>query len=130
MISGSHSVAFSFDESDIDFWKQHLVPDDSQLEAMYNAVKTYLPHVDGMRLRADYVGIRPKLVPPEGGFQDFVFRRDFSRTFGQHHGGYDGDKHKPGHGQMITLMGIESPGLTASLAIAELVISMVRGMRP
>lgn len=113
---------FSYTEEDVDFWKQCLIPDDSQLDAMYEAVKSYLPGVDASKFRPDYVGIRPKLVPPWGGFQDFVFRRDHSTSFLQ---ATDGDDHASARGQMITLMGIESPGLTASLAIAEKVASML-----
>lgn len=120
--------SFSYDESDIDFWKHHLTPDESQLEAMYEAVRTYLPNVDASRFRPDYVGIRPKLLPP-GGFQDFVFRRDFASSFRRGDGRNENDEGKPGLGEMITLMGIESPGLTASMAIAEKVVSMLGGAK-
>lgn len=106
--------ASSYEAEDVDFWKRHLVPDDGQLSAMYEAVRRYLPNVQASKFRPDYVGIRPKLVPPWGGFQDFVFRRDHS-----------GSNRSGQGGQMITLMGIESPGLTASLAIAEKVVSML-----
>lgn len=112
---------YTFSEEDTDFWKQHLVPDDSQLEAMYDAVKSYLPGVDAAKFRPDYVGIRPKLVPPWGGFQDFVFRKDYSGAF---IGNANGSNH-PNQGAMITLLGIESPGLTSSRAIAEKVASML-----
>ncbi|THH12352.1 hypothetical protein EW145_g75 [Phellinidium pouzarii] len=111
---------FSYDEKNIDFWKQHLAADDTQLVAMYEAVKTYLPGVEATKFRPDYVGIRPKLVPAWGGFQDFVFRRDRSSDFLgaiKKGGGEDG--------VMISLMGIESPGLTASLAIADDVVYML-----
>ncbi|KAH8118484.1 NAD dehydrogenase [Phellopilus nigrolimitatus] len=113
---------FLYDEKDIDFWKQHLVPDDSQLAAMYEAVKTYLPNIEASKFRPDYVGIRPKLVPPWGGFQDFVFRRDYS---GQYLGSASREVDKGG--LMISLLGIESPGLTSNLAIAEKVVSMFEG---
>ena len=115
---------FSFDERDVDFWKEYLAPDDSQLEAMYYAVKSYLPGVDRNRFAPDYVGIRPKLVPPWGGFQDFVFRTDHSSTFAK----YEDTRGKNANGGlMVTLMGIESPGLTSSLAIAEKVLDTIGG---
>ncbi|KAL5527527.1 hypothetical protein ACEPAG_6328 [Sanghuangporus baumii] len=117
----SKEELFSYDENDVDFWKQYLIPDDSQIAAVTKAVKQYLPGADESKFRPDYVGIRPKLVPPWGGFQDFVFRRDRSTDFLEG----SGSKNKSGNGEMITLLGIESPGLTASLAIAEKVIGML-----
>jgi L-2-hydroxyglutarate oxidase LhgO len=52
-----------------------------------------------------YSGIRPKIVPPAVAKQDFLIQ-------GPRDHGIDG---------LINLFGIESPGLTASLAIADLV---------
>jgi len=95
-------------EADPDFWRSHLVPNDLRLGEMHEAVMDYLPGVRLEGMQPDYVGIRPKLVPPSGGFQDFVFRADFPN-----------DNRR---GAMINLLGIESPGLTASLAIAEYVV--------
>lgn len=113
-----HHVDFSYDEADVDFWKRYLVPDESLLEAMCTSVRTFLPGIECGKLRPDYVGVRPKLVPPWGGFQDFVFRTDHSRTFLR--SGEAIERQKPSSsGTMISLLGIESPGLTASLAIAE-----------
>ncbi|KAI0638256.1 NAD dehydrogenase [Trametes polyzona] len=101
------------DHEDSDFWQKHLVPDDSRLPLMYEAVKEYLPKVSRNGLQPDYCGVRPKLVGPGAGFQDFVFRRD--KANGQ------------GEGEMISLLGIESPGLTSSLAIAEYVVDGMMG---
>ncbi|TBU33272.1 NAD dehydrogenase [Dichomitus squalens] len=100
-------------DDDADFWQWHLVPDDSRLELMYNAVKEYLPGVEFEGFQPDYCGIRPKIVGPGAGFQDFVFRRDYAN--GQ------------GDGQLISLLGVESPGLTSSLAIAEYVVDDIMG---
>ena len=55
------------------------------------------------------VGIRPKLQGPEDEFRDFVICEESQREL-------------PG---FINLIGIESPGLTASLSIAILVETMV-----
>jgi len=59
-------------------------------------------------------GVRPKLCHPSLGenstFQDF----------------YIGDRRQHSIGGYIHLSGIESPGLTSSLAIAEYVTSIVR----
>lgn len=111
---------YSCEESDIDFWKRKLRADDIQIEEMYEAVKRYLPGVELSKFRPDYVGIRPKLVPPWGGFQDFVFRKDHSTNFLRTPTTELGRS-----GTMVSLLGIESPGLTASFAIAERVISLL-----
>lgn len=95
-------------EQAVDFWQKRLVADDSKLEEMHRAVCDYLPGVKLEGLAPDYVGIRPKLNPPHGGWQDFVFRTDWANGSGR--------------GRMVNLLGIESPGLTASLAIAEHVV--------
>ena len=100
---------FCCDEEVADYWTQHLVPSDSRLEEMHKAVTQYLPGVTFEGLKADYVGVRPKLVA--SGFQDFVIRTDYA----------DGRE----SGLMVSLLGIESPGLTASLAIAEHVVEDV-----
>jgi 2-hydroxyglutarate dehydrogenase len=102
------------DGQSADFWKNHLVPDDSRLEEMYRAVSRYLPEVRLEGFQPDYVGIRPKLVGPGGGFQDFIFRTDFPDT-----------DRESARRPLISLLGIESPGLTASLAIAEHVENML-----
>lgn len=111
------------DEETADFWTRHLVPDDSRLIQMYEAVRQYLPDVVREGFKPDYVGIRPKLVGPGGGFQDFVFRMDHSSDFLRSTGGMKAGG--GGVGQMISLLGIESPGLTASLGIAEMVEGML-----
>lgn len=77
-------------------------------------IKKYLPCIDEAALQPDYVGIRPKLsragaVGAGKGFQDFVIRREE---------GFEG---------WVNLLGIESPGLTSSLAIGEKVERMLYG---
>jgi len=104
------------DGQDTDFWRKHLIADDSRLEEMYSAVSRYLPGVALEGFQPDYVGVRPKLVGPGGGFQDFVFRTDYP----------DNDRESQDT-PLISLLGIESPGLTASLAIAEHVVENMLG---
>jgi len=74
-----------------------------RLESFCRAIASYYPAIDRSRLNPDYAGIRPKLSPPNEAPSDFVIQ-------GQKTHGIAG---------MINLLGIESPGLTASLAIAE-----------
>ncbi|KAL0949169.1 hypothetical protein HGRIS_009249 [Hohenbuehelia grisea] len=99
-------------EESVDFWKNHLVPSEERLEEMHGAVTRYLPDVELEGFQPDYVGIRPKLVPPGGGFQDFVFKTEYADTNRERN-------------QMISLLGIESPGLTSSLAIGRVVSNMI-----
>lgn len=68
-------------------------------------IRTYWPSLPVDALAPDYAGVRPKLVPPGQPAADF-------RIDGAGEHGVDG---------LINLFGIESPGLTASLALADLV---------
>lgn len=105
-------------EEDSDFWQRHLVPDDSRIHEMYDAVRKYLPGVELDGFQPDYVGIRPKIAGPGAGFQDFVIRADYPGK---------GKAGAQDPGAMISLLGIESPGLTASLGIAEYVVEDMMG---
>jgi L-2-hydroxyglutarate oxidase LhgO len=73
--------------------------DETRAERFAQAVARYLPGIRPEHLTPDYSGIRPKLVGPGGGFADFVITNPSSQ---------------PG---VLHLIGIESPGLTAALAI-------------
>lgn len=75
--------------------------DESAKAKFVEAIKRYWPSLDETKLHIDYSGIRPKLH--RNGAQDFVIQRQSTH-------GIKG---------LINLFGIESPGLTASLAIAE-----------
>jgi len=78
-------------------------------EEMHEAISRYLPGVEKEGLGEDYCGIRPKLVGPgASGFQDFVIRLDQMSDYGM-----------SGKGVVISLLGIESPGLTSCLSLAE-----------
>jgi L-2-hydroxyglutarate oxidase LhgO len=81
--------------------------DESRIERFAEAVGRYLPAIRPEHLTPDYSGIRPKLVGPEGGFADFVLSNPSTQ---------------PG---VVHLVGIESPGLTASLAIGARVSDMI-----
>ena len=72
------------------------------VEEFVRSAKAMLPEITAADLRLAHTGIRAKLLPPgEPGTADFVITRD------------------PDVPRMIQLIGIESPGLTSSLAIAE-----------
>lgn len=76
--------------------------DESRAEGFYSAIRAYYPRLAAGSLMPGYTGIRPKLGPA-GTTQDFVLHGPASTG-------------APG---VVALYGIESPGLTAALAIAE-----------
>lgn len=83
-------------------------PSPARLQQALPEIKRYLPSIDADAIASDYCGIRPKLGHASSntagkGFQDFVIREEE---------GYPG---------FVNLLGIESPGLTSSLAIGEMV---------
>jgi L-2-hydroxyglutarate oxidase LhgO len=84
--------------------------DPSRSDSFYAAVRRYWPGLKDGALQPGYAGIRPKTVPKGAPGQDFVVQGP------QTHG-------IPG---LINLFGIESPGLTASLAIADHVLEVSR----
>ena len=78
------------------------------IQEFVRRAKPMLPEISSADLQLAYSGIRAKLVPPgHGGIADFVVERDANVP------------------RAIQLIGIESPGLTSSLAIAEKVVSLV-----
>jgi L-2-hydroxyglutarate oxidase LhgO len=84
--------------------------DETQKEVFYNSVQRFLPRIELEDFAPEFAGIRPKLQGPGEAFQDFVIAHEEKTGF-------------PG---LINLIGIESPGLTASLAIARYVGRMVK----
>ncbi|ODV78768.1 FAD dependent oxidoreductase [Suhomyces tanzawaensis NRRL Y-17324] len=87
--------------SEIDY-----TPSAGNLEAAYEAVERYFPRVREGRLVASYSGVRPKIFSAADNkkkFADFIIREEE---------GFPG---------FVNLIGIESPGLTASWAIGEYV---------
>jgi glycerol-3-phosphate dehydrogenase len=77
------------------------------IEEFVRRAKSMLPEIEAADLQLAYSGIRAKLVPPgHSGIADFVIARDANVP------------------RAIQLIGIESPGLTSSLAIAEQVVSL------
>jgi L-2-hydroxyglutarate oxidase LhgO len=77
--------------------------------AFVDAIRQYFPGLPADRIAPGYTGIRPKLGPSGSAPQDFV-------VHGPETHGVQG---------LVNLYGIESPGLTAALALAEHVRSLV-----
>jgi L-2-hydroxyglutarate oxidase LhgO len=82
--------------------------DNSHAETFWAAARRYLPDLKREDLMPGTTGIRPKLSA-DGTFADFVVAEESARGF-------------PG---WVNLVGIESPGLTCSLALARLAAGLV-----
>jgi L-2-hydroxyglutarate oxidase LhgO len=80
------------------------------------AIAHFLPGVEPRHLVPLAAGVRPKLHAPDAAAADFVIRDATALTSGA-----------GGVRRFVLLAGIESPGLTASLAIAEEVCALVEG---
>ena len=83
--------------------------DDSLKDHFISSIKKYWPDIDSKKLQPDYVGIRPKLQNIDEKM------KDFSITDSKVHG-VEG---------LINIQGVESPGVTSSLAIGEYVKHMI-----
>ena len=79
-------------------------------DLFYTAASKYLPFLEPGDLSPDMAGIRPKLQARGSPTRDFIIQHETTRGL-------------PG---LIDLIGIESPGLTASMAIAEYVHSLIK----
>lgn len=83
--------------------------DPKRSDVYYPAIRAYYPALPDGALQPSYSGIRPKLSGPGQPASDFVFQ-------GPRHHGVAG---------LINLFGFESPGLTSSLAAAQVVTHML-----
>jgi len=83
--------------------------DDSLRERFAEAVRAWWPELRDEDLSPDFVGIRPKLVGPGEDSPDFFVQ----------------DESAHGIAGLVNLFGIDSPGLTASLALGEHVAALL-----
>ncbi len=74
--------------------------DPQRADSFYNKIRAYWPELRDGALQPAYAGVRPKIVPLGAAAADFLFSDHANRRY-------------------LGLYGIESPGLTASLAIAK-----------
>ncbi len=81
----------------------------SKQEAFYRSAKKFLPFLEYDDIAPEMAGIRPKIQKPGEQLRDF----------------YISEESKKGNRGFINLIGIESPGLTASIAIAKYVNSLI-----
>jgi len=81
----------------------------SKQEAFYLSAKKFLPFLEFEDLAPEMAGIRPKIQKPGEPLRDFYIMEESKRGF-------------PG---FINLIGMESPGLTSSIAIAKYVEKLI-----
>ena len=86
--------------------------DPGLLDRFFDATKPFLPGLEREDLQADMAGIQAKRYGPGEPSRDFVIREESDRGL-------------PG---LIDLVGIESPGLTASPAIGPMVARMIESV--
>jgi L-2-hydroxyglutarate oxidase LhgO len=85
--------------------------DPGRADKFYSAIRRYWPDLPDSALQPAYSGIRPKISGPSaGGGGDFVIQ----------------GPEATGHPAYVALYGIESPGLTASLAIGQKVARLAQ----
>ena len=75
------------------------------MDDCFDAIQRYLPHFRGVDFVLEAAGVWPKLRKPGDLDRDFVIQEESAEGF-------------PG---VVNLIGIESPGLTSCMAIAEYV---------
>tara|TARA_B100001093_G_scaffold420282_1_gene412137 strand:+ start:12811 stop:13929 length:1119 start_codon:yes stop_codon:yes gene_type:complete len=102
------NVKFGPDVEYVDY--EDYSVDEYKIEKFYSAISRYFPSLKKSNLKPDYCGLRPKLQGPNDKPKDFEIQ-DCSNI------GFPG---------LINLFGIESPGLTSSLAIAEYVNDLIK----
>lgn len=83
--------------------------DNSREELFFDAIRRYWPSLNRDQLQPGYTGIRPKISGPYEPAADFLIQSQK-------------DHRMKG---LINLFGIESPGLTSSLALAEMVSQLI-----
>jgi L-2-hydroxyglutarate oxidase LhgO len=86
--------------------EENYAVDPRRAESFYARIRTYWPGLPDDSLVPDYAGIRPKLRGPGEGQADFMIAGPADH----------------GLPRLVNLFGIESPGLTSSLSLAEEVV--------
>lgn len=78
----------------------------ARADRFYHEIRSYWPELSDAALQPAYAGVRPKISAPDAPAADFLFSTHGSRHY-------------------LGLYGIESPGLTASLAIADYATGLI-----
>lgn len=96
-------------------WIDHIdySLDETRADSFYDTIRRYWPALPDNALQSGYTGIRPKITDPDMAAADFLI-------LGPADHGVDG---------LVHLLGIESPGLTACLALAQHVDALLQSPR-
>ncbi len=118
-VSGQHSLGIhvGFDLAggmrfgpDVEFVDEIDYSFNESLKSKFvDSISQYWPEINEDKLHPDYTGIRPKITKPNESMRDFSIQTEKDH----------------GVKNFINLQGIESPGLTSSLAIGKLVKSLL-----
>lgn len=118
-VSGQHSLGIhvGFDLAggmrfgpDVEFVNEIDYSFNESLKSKFiESISQYWPEINSTKLYPDYTGIRPKITKPNETMKDFSIQ-----TYVDH-----------GIKNLINLQGIESPGLTSSLAIGKFVKNLL-----
>lgn len=82
---------------------------ESLKDKFIDSISQYWPDINSEKLHPDYTGIRPKITRPNELMRDFSIQTE----------------HDHGINNLINLQGIESPGLTSSLAIGKFIMNLL-----
>jgi L-2-hydroxyglutarate oxidase LhgO len=86
--------------------EENYTVDPRRADSFYERIRTYWPGLPEDSLVPDYCGIRPKLTGPGEPAADFMIATETVHGFPR----------------LVNLFGIESPGLTSSLSLAEEIV--------
>jgi len=104
-----YSVKFGPDFEWIDDPENYIV-DTNKKKLFTNEIKKYFPDFDYNSLSPDYAGIRPIIEKKDKSKRDFIIQTDSIHSIPN----------------LINLYGIDSPGLTSSLALAQHVRDLLK----
>tara|TARA_B100001564_G_scaffold332151_1_gene318806 strand:- start:752 stop:1840 length:1089 start_codon:yes stop_codon:yes gene_type:complete len=82
---------------------------ESLKDKFIDSISQYWPDINSEKLHPDYTGIRPKITRPNELMRDFSIQTEYDH----------------GINNLINLQGIESPGLTSSLAIGKFIMNLL-----
>ena len=118
-VSGQHSLGIhvGFDLAggmrfgpDVEFINEIDYSFDESLKSKFiESISQYWPEINSTKLHPDYTGIRPKITKPKEKMKDFSIQTSADHRIKN----------------LINLQGIESPGLTSSLAIGKFVTNLL-----
>ncbi len=106
----SGALRFGPDAHYIDQIDYSFRPEEQLKQTFASAIRRYFPSINIDKLQPSYTGIRPKLSAAHEAVKDFMIQ--------------DSQAHNVKG--LVNLFGIESPGLTSSLAVADKVVSYFR----